>query len=282
MDDDLLDLGAQLFGQAVEPILKRKMRELGITDPKQLPHDVAVRTLIEASTEAALFNFPHANVAKLEHGLRSFTDALFAPAMDNVRKIVDRSTDAFDMCVGTDAALVMAAFGVAVAPLDKRTRTLLAEPSTDLKQVAASFAKLKTALVGYNTCEAQFYCLVTDSLSDLKTKLVTEPRLQPVASILGRIGDALPPANGRPFQHFAAVFARNPDDRFETFFLDDPRPTNGSVLFTAGWMDGSEPKGAPNDGYLVIPVALLRGAIEDPQLAFWLTEPKDARRLTVH
>lgn len=282
MDDDLLDLGAQLFGQAIEPILTRKMRELGVTDPRQLPRDVAIRTLIEASTEAALLNFPHANIAKLEHGLRSFSDPLFSQAMENVRQIVNRSTDAFDMCVGADAALVMAAFGVPVAPLDKRTRTLLAEPSTDLKQVAASFAKLKTALVGFSTCEAQFYCLVTDSLSDLKTKLVTEPRLQPVASILGRIGDALPPGNGRPFQHFAAVFARNVADRFETFFLEDPRPTSGSVLFTAGWMEGAEPAGAPNDGYLVIPVALLRGAIEDPQLAFWLTEPKDARRLSIH
>lgn len=212
----------------------------------------------------------------------SVTEPLFLRALANVRKTVDSTTDALARCEGVDAALVMAAAGVPVAPLDKKTLDPLGEPSTDLARVAASFAGLKTALVGYNSCEAPFYCLVTDSLHDLKSKLVTEPALRPVAALFGRVGGSLPGGTGHPFEHVVALFGRKAGDRFETLFVEGRGPLGGSVLLAAGWMEGSEPAGCRNDGWLPVPAALLREVAEDPQLAFWLAGPKDAPRFSVH
>ncbi|MFS2109234.1 hypothetical protein ACCC88_06090 [Sphingomonas sp. Sphisp140] len=278
MDKDVYE-AAMIFGSKVSPILERKLKELGVSSPEDLPREVGIKILVDASTEAALINFPHANVEKLQHGLRSFSSPRFGASFREAKRVVDKSTDAFEMCVGPDAAIVLAAFGVKVAPFDRRTLRIVGQPSNDIDAVAGMFDKMKTAFVGFSPCDEQFYCLVTDSLSDLKRKLESENRLEPIRKILSRAEATLPPGNGSDFQHFGAVFARFEDDRFETFFLEDPRPDRGSVLFPAGWSEDDRRFGAPNDGFMPVPLALLRGAIADPQLAFWLTEPKGQRVL---
>lgn len=277
---DEIDDAALIFGSKVSPILQRKLSEHGVSDPKDLPRETAVKILLEASTEAALQHFPHANVGKLQQGIHAFTNPRFSAALMRAEAIVTRSTDAFEMCVGPDAAVVLAGFGIKVAPFDRRKRSIIGDLTNNVDEVYERFANLKTAFVGYSPSDAEFYVLVTDSLSDLKSKLKSSRQLKPVADVVSRAGGELPTGTGGAFQHFGAVFARWPDDQLETLFLEDAHPDRGSVLFQAGWRERETRRGAPNDGFLPVPLALLRGALADPKLAFWLTEPKG--QLTLH
>ena len=66
-----------------------------------------------------------------------------------------------------------------------------------------------------------------------------------------------------------AVIGRQPGDKISTISLLDPDPTGGSVMLYAGWQVNGEPHGAPNDGYVPVPMQLLRAVVNDPEVADW-------------
>jgi len=61
------------------------------------------------------------------------------------------------MTRGVYAAVVLAGFGLPVAPFDLLATRILAKPSNDIDTVLELFSSDKGALVGYNSCAAPFY-----------------------------------------------------------------------------------------------------------------------------
>jgi hypothetical protein len=73
------------------------------------------------------------------------------------------------MASGVDAAVLLAGFGLPVAPFVFR-HGMLEEPSNDIEAVLAMFSRRTEALVGYNSCDAPFYVLLTDCVRSFRSK----------------------------------------------------------------------------------------------------------------
>jgi hypothetical protein len=175
------------------------------------------------------------------------------------------------MTRGIYAAVVLAGYGLPVAPFDLEASRILATPSNDIDTVQALFSADKGAYVGYSICDAPFYLLLTDCVRSLRQRVPVHPRLSEVKELFARISRPLPPDPGQSFMSGMAIIARQPGDTISTVGLFDPDPMAGSVMLYAGWQLGDEPYGAPNDGYLPVPGQLLRAVVNDPTVAycFW-------------
>ena len=137
----------------------------------------------------------------------------------------------------------------------------------------ALFSADKGAYVGYSTCDAPFYLLLTDCVRSLLQLVATHPRLSEVRQLFARTNGSLPPDPGLPFTPGMAVFTRQPGDTISTVALLDPSPTGGSMTFYARWSLDGEAFGAPNEGCVPVPGQLLRAVVFDPSVAysFWRT-----------
>jgi hypothetical protein len=175
------------------------------------------------------------------------------------------------MTRGVRAAVVLAGFGLPVAPFDLKAMRILAKPSNDIDTVQALFSADKGAYVGYRTCDAPFYLLLTDCVRTLLQLVPTHPTLSEVRELLARANGSLPPDPGMPFRSGMAIFGRQPGDTISTVALLDPHPARGSIMLYAGWQVDGEPFGAPNEGYVPVPGQLLRAVVTDPTVAhaFW-------------
>ena len=137
----------------------------------------------------------------------------------------------------------------------------------------AQFGRWKMAHVGYNVCAAPFYVLLTDCVQTLVQKVVVHPKLVEIKTLFERPGSALPPDPGQSFVSGMAIFARLPGDTISTIGLGDPRPSWGTIVLYAGWEVDGQPHGAPNNGYMPVPVQLLRGVMINPAVAHALARP---------
>lgn len=266
---------AELLRRA-EPRLNQLLAEHGARTPQDLPQDLAGQILRQVMIEIAA-TVQGANVEALGHGLSAFMREDFGPAFKRAKEWVQAETDAFSMAAGIDAGIVLAGFGMEVAPFDRKSPRILAQPSNDIDAVKREFLKYKTALVGYSPCKAPFYILITDCRKTLANRLRTDPRLQTVRHLFERQGGKLPPEEGQSFRHGVSIFPRERGDKIEMFWLPDPSPHNGSIWLFAGWEENGVLKGAPNDGYIPVPSAFLRHAIEDPAIAQWIWHPVGVR-----
>jgi hypothetical protein len=269
-----------LLAERAEPRLEALLGEHGARHPSELPRDVAAEIFRRALVETAAATAPGASLDALSHGLRSFANPAFGRAFDRVRTLAASEANAFAVAAGADAAIVLAAFGLPVAPFDRKALRILAEPSNDIDEVMGRFSKCKSAFVGYSVCDLPFYMLVTDCLVTLMERAPVHPRLAAVELLIDRVG-GLPRGSGARFQHSLALFAREPGDRIDTVILPDPRPDKGSILLQAGWTVDGQHFGAPNDGYMPVPMQFLQHAISDPETAMWIWRPV-GRRAFVH
>ena len=249
------------------------LAERGVSDPRKLPRHLQVDILRRAMLEAAVENFPTANLEALDHGARSFSHPAFAPAWERMRLATKGGSDAFGMSRGVYAAVVLAGFGLPVAPFDLVTTRILAKPSNDIETVLELFSCDKGALVGYNTCTAPFYVLLTDCVQTMRRLVPTHPLLSEINLLVERSGASMPPDPGHSFRHSMALALRQPGDAISTVGLLDPNPAGGSIMLYAGWQIDGAPYGAPNDGYMPVPTQLLRAVVNDPEVASWLCRP---------
>ncbi len=111
------EVGALLF-QIAEPRINALLAAHGATDPSELPRGLVGEILRQAVIETAATNFPTANLTALDHGCRSFVHSAFVPAWDRVRSLTATGGDPFSMASGVDAAVLLAGFGLPVAPFD--------------------------------------------------------------------------------------------------------------------------------------------------------------------
>jgi hypothetical protein len=220
---------------------------------------------------------PDARRDVLQHGMTAFRHPLFGPAFSRLKAGLDLPTDAFAFATGPDAAIVLAAFGLPVAPFDRKTPRILANPSNDIDVVARNFARWKTAYVCYSPCDIPFYMLLTDCVRTAPAQITAHPHLREAKQLLERAGMELPKGPFPAFKHGIVLIPREPGDTISTAFLRNPSAHEGSVALYAGWTINDKRDGAPNDGFLPVPMQFLEGALKDPQIAMWLWRPVGIR-----
>jgi hypothetical protein len=273
--DILATKGAILF-EKTERRLAALLAEHGASDPGELPRALQSQLLQRAILGTAAANFPAANLEMLKHGFRSLTHSAFLTAMERMTLSCRSPCDAFEMTRGIHAAVVLASFGLPVAPFDLGAMCILAKPSNDIDTVLDLFSRDKGAYVGYSSCEAPFYVLLTDCIRSMRRLVPTHPSLAEVKELFTRTGRSLPADPGQSFIHGSAVIARQPEDTISTVALLDPDPMGGSVVLYAGWQVNGEPYGTPNEGYMPVPGQLLRAVVNDPRVAYSFWPPGGA------
>ena len=104
--------------------------------------------------EAAATMSPNGNLEMLRHGFRSAKHPAFFDAMDQITLSCKFPGDALDMVRGIHAAVVLAGWGLPVAPFDLEEMRIKADPSNDIDVVLENFSADNGAYVGYNSCDA--------------------------------------------------------------------------------------------------------------------------------
>ena len=269
--DPVAEKASAILFQRAEQRLEGLLAEHGAEDPSELPRSLQLQLLETALVGAAATTCPTGNLEMLQHGFRAFTHAAFTSAMDRMVVSCKSAGDAFEMVRGVHAAIALAGWGLPVAPFDLETMHIRAQPSRDIDTVQAMFSADRGAYVGYDTCEAPFYLLLTDCISTLRQLLPVHPMLSEVRQLFVREGASLPPDPGQPFRHGMAICSRQAGDAILTVGLADRDPRGGSIMLYAGWQVNGEPHGAPNEGYVPVPGQLLRAVVRDARAAypFW-------------
>ncbi len=267
----LAEKASAILFERTDQRLEALLAQHGVRDSSELPRPLQLQLLEKAMIGAAAATFPTGNFEMLQHGLRSVSHPAFLSAMERMALSCGSAGDAFEMARGVHAAIVLAGWGLPVAPFDLTAMCIQGKPSRDIDTVQALFSADKGAYVGYSTCEAPFYLLLTDCISTLRQLVAAHPRLVELRQLFARQGASLPPDPGQPFRHGMAIFGRQAGDAISTIVLADPDPQGGSIALYAGWQVDGEPYGAPNGGYFPVPDQLLRAVVRDPRAAypFW-------------
>ena len=263
--DPLADKAGAILFEKIDQRLESLLAEHGVSDPGELGptqmNEVFQRAIVEAAG-----CFPNANIEQLAHGFRSFVHPAFMPAWDRVKSATATGGDPFALSSGVEAAVLLAGFGLAVAPFDFQ-HGILEKPTNDIDIVLAMFSRRPDALVGYDTSGAPFYVLLTDCVRTLSKLLGTHTSLFDVRRLFARSGGSLPRDPGNAFVPGMVIFAREPSDMISTILIHDRKPDVGSLMLHAGWRVKDQAYGAPYDGYLPVPVALLRAVAYEPAVA---------------
>lgn len=262
-----------VLAKKAEPKLKAALAERGVSSLDQLPPDVSRQIFANCIVATAAESFPEANLQALRHGMNALSDHRFQAAFSRLRATINTPIDAFEIASGVEAAIALAAMGLPVAPFDRKAPHILTEPSKDLDTVAKNFGKWKTAYVGYSPCDIPFYMVITDCIRTTYEKVMHHPRLGQLRTIFERLNLTLPSGTHRPFEHALMLIPREPGDTFSTIMLDDPNPDRGSVALYAGWNIDGVRYGAPNEGFLPVPMQFLRTALREPEIAMWIWHP---------
>lgn len=271
--DEMSEAALRALMQKAEPKLALALAQHGVESPDQLPAEIARKIFQETVIQTAVESFPGAQVDALEHGMSSFQHPLFSQAFGRLRKQLALPSDAFMVAAGVDAAIVLAGFGLPVAPFDRKQPRILAEPSNDIDKVAEAFARFKTAYVGYSPCDVPFYIVVTDCVKSMPSQIESREQLAPLREVLQGYGELVLEKGLREFQHGIVLVPRSSGETISTVFLSNPNVNEGSIGFFAGWKVGDVREGAPNDGFVPVPLQFLKAACKDPQIAMWIWKP---------
>jgi len=268
----LADFAITILAKKAEPRLRELLAEHGATGPEQVSKEIAGEIFRRAIIETAGLYFPEAQIEALSHGLRSFLHPEFFKSLERAKAQLSSNKDAFAMCLGIDLAVVLAGFGLPVAPFDRKIPQILATPSNDLDTVITAFRNRKTAFVGYSVSDLPFYMLITDCVRTLRHRLNTSPELADLRILFERTGQSIGDP-GVAFKHALILFPREAGDRISTIMLNDPSPNSGSIALFAGWRTDAGAEGAPNGGFLPVPMQFVSAAVNDLQVAFWIWRP---------
>ena len=225
-DHALADCAGAILIEKAERRLDALLAEHGVSDPKELPPATAFEIFQRAVIETAAATFPAANVEMLKHNCRSFGHSAFLTAMERMRVSCKSPGDAFEMTRGVHAAVVLAGYGLLVAPFDLDAMRILTTPSKDIDTVLELFSRDKGVYVGYSSCKAPFYLLLTDCVRTLRRLVPDHPRFSEVKELFARANKPLPPDPEQSFMHGLAVTARQLGDTISTVGLFDPDPTS--------------------------------------------------------
>jgi hypothetical protein len=264
--------------QKAEPKLKAALARHGVSSPEQLPPEVARKIFQDIFIQTAAENFPSAQLDALKHGFTAFQHPRFGAAFKKVKAQLDMPSDAFAMASGPEAAIVLAGFGLPVAPFDRKKPQILATPSSVIDEVVECFSRFNTAFVGYSPCDVSFYMLITDCVQTMRPQIESRPELRDVKRLLERTSiDLRGPFPA--FKHGIVLIPREPGDAISTVILHNQNPHEGSVCLYAGWTVNGVRDGAPNGGFSPVPLQFLLAVLQDPQIAMWIWRPTGARMM---
>jgi hypothetical protein len=114
--DVLAERASAIFFERAERRLEALLAEHGVSNPDELPRSLQWQLLQQACVEAAAANFQQTNLAMMRHQLSSFGHSAFLGAMDRMIVSSKFPRDAFEMATGIHAAVVLAGYGLPVAP----------------------------------------------------------------------------------------------------------------------------------------------------------------------
>jgi len=227
--------------------------------------------LAESFAEAMAGAGADAGLAQLKRVFDAISDPRF---MDAVRRV--RATPygaAFDPAQGWDSAIILAGAGLAVTPLDRRTGQAIGEQASGIDEADNVFSAAKTAWVGYAPAEASFYTLVTDDLRTLLAALEHDAKFSDLKRTIEGAGGFPYRPDTPSFRHGMLLVARQPDDRVQSLTVETADRNTGSIVMAAGWMDGSQVKGAPKGGPIPAPAQLARTIALQPTVLEWIAAP---------
>jgi hypothetical protein len=254
--------GEEMLKRAGEA-LGRRLSARGLTDLAAVSPDIQEQLYREAVMETAV-HVPGVDLAMLSRVL----DGIFRSDLsDAVQRLVGESGevyDAFDFASGVDAAVLMAFFGLPVAPMERVSGAITSPLTNEIDAVVEAFATSKADLVGYSSALAPFYVLITDCQDTIAQVLKSEPKAARIADLFARDGLPLPEPLGVPFVKACWIFRRRPNDRVGGLMYLDPRDDWGSYFFFAGFVEDGEPKGAGPDGLKPISRQLLYALLRSP------------------
>ena len=277
----LAEKASAILLERTEQRLEALLSENRAKDPSELPQSLQRQILERATLEAAATMSPSGNLEMLRHGFRSLNHPAFVDAMDRMVLSCKFPGDALEMARGIHAAVVLASWGLPVAPFDLNAMRIKATSSNDIDVVQDLFSAEKGAYVGYNTCDAPFYVLLTDCVNTLRQLVPVHPSLAELRQQLTRRGASLPQGHRQPFTQGMGLVDRQVGDAISTVLLSDPHPMGGSITLYAGWRVNGKPYGAPNEGYLPVPGQLLRAVVNDPRNAWYFWRDPNTLK-TVH
>ena len=285
MDQSDFDAFALMAGKEmlkrVGAVLEGKLTARGVENFTALSPDIQEQLYRDAVMEAAI-HMPGVDLAMLNRVL----DGIFRSDLsDAVQRLVRESGapyDAFDFASGVDAAVLMAFFGLPVAPMERVSGALTAPLTTEIDAVVEAFETSQADLVGYASAQAPFYVLITDCQDTVAQLLTSEPKAARIADLFERDGLPLPKRLGTPFVKACWIFRRRPDDRVGGLMYIDPRDDWGSYFFFAGFMDGDEPKGAGDSGLKPVSRQLLYALLRSPDAHSFVQGAQKPAPMTAH
>jgi hypothetical protein len=268
----LADVGASMFYKELVRRVAPLLAEHGASEPGELPAAVRRECLCRVVQSLAA-NFPAVNPQAVDHVLASVFHPAFVSARERIRLASKGGGNAFEMARGIHAAVVLAGFGLPVAPFDlaRGRGRILEKPSNDIDTVLQLFSRDKGAFVGYSTCAAPFYLLLTNCVRTLRKLVPVHPELAEVRSLYAHARASLPADPGRQYVPGIAMFARQPGDTISSIGVHDVDALGvRSIILQAGWEIDGQPFGASHEGYQGVPLQLLRAVVDDPRFAFSL------------
>ena len=279
------DAFAVMAGEAmlkrVGVVLTRKLEARGLAGLAAISPELQEQLYREAVMETAI-HMPGADLAMLNRVL----DGIFRSDLsDAVRRLASQSGepyDAFDFASGRDAAVLMAFFGLPVAPMERVSGAITSALTTEIDAVVAAFESSEADLVGYSSAQALFYVLITDCQDTVAQVLKSEPKAARIADLFQRDGLPLPEPLGTPFVKACWIFRRRPGDRVGGLMYIDPRQDWGSYFFFAGFMDGQEPRGAGDGGLKPVPRQLLYALLRSPDAHSFVQGTPKPGPMTAH
>lgn len=271
-----------VLASKANPILERLLKERGVADFKELTRAQAGEVLKASLMEAAVLNMPGLDLNALRRAVTAITDDTFTSAMGRLLAKRGEGHAAFDPAQGEDHAIVLAGWGVPVAPLDRRSGKIIGPVARNAGEAAKVFGRFKTAFVGYQPAAAPYHLMVTDCFNTMLLIINRHPGMAAFREALTRVGAPMPTGRAEPFKHAAIVAPKSPHDRVETFALEDPSPHSGSVMMTTGWLEDGEHMGVPQE-WLPFPRRVITEALHRADLAAFLaSDPADDKPPTVN
>jgi hypothetical protein len=269
---------APLFERA-EARFNSLLAEKGASHPTDVSVAVGRRLFSRAVVETAAANFQGTDAECLARGSQSFTHPAFYPALERVRcevaiaPVLGNRNSIFQSATGVDAAVVLAGFGLPVAPFDRKVSRILEQPSNDIDTILSLFAhSSKNAVIGYSLCDAPFYVVLTNCIQALRQQLPISPELSGILQLFENSGTPLPLDPGGRFISDMMLFAREPGDTISSVGRMDPNVATPNIVLLAGWKAEGVPHGGLHDGYHPFPWRLLDAVVFDTKTAYYLSD----------
>lgn len=261
-DQFLQSAGAELLEKAGR-LLDAKVAAWGPQSFDELPPSAQETLYREAIMETAV-QVAGADLNLLSRVLDATFNPRFQHALKRTLSEINGAYDAFDLATGADHALLLAFFGLPVAPMETESGDLVGTPTTDMARVVDMFDNTDAHLVGYITSQAPFYVIFGDCQDSLAEHIANTPKLERVRALFERDGLPLPTPQGEPFVKVCGLFRRYPGEEVGGLMYMDPHPDRGSFMLYAGWTEANVSKGVVQGGRKPVPRQLLYTLLQMP------------------